>query len=247
MVHFKGRLASGMNLEDVKVGIEGLTLLVTSKVASSHPYPLFSAPLTISEEADTSLNPYGRKMISMKFSLPGGVNLNGFESSIDDDAGVLIVTFKKLNPINIKLSSIVERLCDFHKAPMGWDEPFNIESKGVVRFKAYLPAGTKREDLIVGTLGGKLLIIGQQLQENEGGGACSFGKNCKSFILPRAVNPNSFDTSIDEAGVLTVSFKKLKPQKKKLVSKLKLLGCLAQALLLTGCKFAFDEVVGDDY
>lgn len=173
----------------------------------------------------------------MNFSLPVGLNSHGFETSMDD-AGVLTVTFKKLMPINIKLSSTVERPCDFHKAPLGWDEPVNTESKGVVHVKAYLAAETKKEDLIVGILGGKFLIIGQQLLKKEEGGTCSLGKNCKSFALPHGANPNGFETS-----------KKLKPEKKKkkMVSKSKLLGGLAEACLLTCCKFVFDEMGGDDY
>ncbi|KAL9416741.1 hypothetical protein AB3S75_039851 [Citrus x aurantiifolia] len=238
LVYFKGPLASGAKLEDVKVGTEGGKLLITSTVACLRP--LSSSPLIISKEGDG-------KMISMKFNLPAGVNPNGFETSMDDDAGVLTVTFKKLVPV---LSCAAERPFNFDNSLMGWDEPVNEESKGVVHFKANLAGGTKREDLIVGILGGKMLIIGQQLQENEGGDDCSLGKNCKSFILPPAVNPNGFETLMDDAGVLTVTFKELKPEKKKkkkkLVSKLKWLGCLAQGCLLAGSKLAFDEVVGDD-
>lgn len=244
LVHFKCPLASGTKPEDVRVGIEGGKLLIVSEVETSRP--LSSSPLITSEEGDITLNRYDGKMISMKFNLPVGVNPNGFETSMDDDAGVLTVTFKKLVPI---LSRAVERPFDFYKAPMGWDGPVNEDSKGVVHFKAYLAAGTKMEDLIVGILGGKLLIIGQQLPEKEEGDTCSLGKNCKSFILPRGVNPNGFEALMDDAGVLTVTFKKLKPEKKKkkLVSKSKLLGGLAEACLLTGCKFFFDEMGGDDY
>lgn len=218
-VLFKLPLASGTKQEGVKVAIED--------------HKLF-----ISEEAGTSLNQY----FGMYVNLPVGLNPDSFETSMDQ-TGLLTVRFKKLMPINSKLScSTVKSSCDM--APMGWLEPDDKEANGVIHFKAGLSAETKKEDLVVGVVDRQFLIIGQQLNEKKEGGSC------ESFVLPHGVNPDGFETSMDDPGVLTVTFKK-KPskdgkKKKEKILKSRLLGGLAEACLLTGCKFACDELTGDD-
>lgn len=217
-VLFKLPLASGTKQEGVKVAIED--------------HKLF-----ISEEAGTSLNQY----FGMYVNLPVGLNPDSFETSVDQ-TGLLTVRFKKPMPINSKLScSTVKSSCDM--APMGWFEP--DDKNGVIHFKVGLPKETTKEDLVVGVVDRQFLIIGQRLNERKEGGSC------ESFVLPHGVNPDGFETSVDQPGVLTVTFKKkaaTEDNKKKKLNKLKsrLLGGLAEACLLTGCKFACDELTGDN-
>ncbi|KAL9416732.1 hypothetical protein AB3S75_039843 [Citrus x aurantiifolia] len=237
LVHFKYPLPPRTKREDVNVEIDedGKLLIEISEGASSHSDPLSSASpwmivsgfsslsLLKKKEGDTTspINP-------MKFNLPAGLNTNGFKTAIDDE-GLLTLTFKKLVPIHSETPS------DLKNVLVKWKN-----KKGVFRFKAYLPAGLKMEDMMVGIEGRKSLMIGiRDLPKKEEGDTstlmCSNGKTFRSFIFPDGVNPNGFKTAMDDAGVLTVTFTKLKPEKKKLgpVAK-KTLGCLAQAVIAAG-------------
>lgn len=190
-VLFKFPLASGTKQDSLKVAIEDHKLFITSKAATCHPI--------ISEEAGTSLNQYG----GMNFNLPVGLNPDSFETSVDE-AGLLTVRFQKRMPITKLSCSTVKSSCDM--APMGWFEPDDKETNGVIHFKAGLSAETKKENLVVGVVDRQFLIIGQQLNDKKEGGSC------ESFVLPHGVNPDGFETSMDDHGVLTVTFQK-KPSK----------------------------------
>lgn len=187
--------------------------------------------LFVSEEAGSSINQY----FGMYVTLPEGLNPDSFETSVDQ-TGLLTVRFKK----RMLSCSTVKSSCDM--APMGWFEP--DDKNGVIHFKVGLSAETKKEDLVVGVVDRQFLIIGQQRNEKKEGGSCA------SFVVPHGVNPEGFETSMDEPGVLTVTFKKKpsKDGKKKNKKKFKsrLLGGLAEACLLTACKCACDELTGDD-
>ncbi|KAK9185407.1 hypothetical protein WN943_025763 [Citrus x changshan-huyou] len=227
LVRFNHRLPSGTKQEDVMVGIDedAKLLTITSKVASAHKD---SSVITSSlfsflkkKEGDTT-----SQVIRMEFNLPAGLNPNGFKAAIDAE-GLLTLTFEKLVPNHSETPS------DLVKVSVQWKS-----KKGVFHFKAHLPAGTKMEDMMVGIEGRKSLMIGIcDLPKTEEGDTstlmCFDGKNFRSFILPDGVNPNGFKTAMDDAGVLTVTFTKLKPQKKKLwpIAK-KSLGCLAHAACL---------------
>ncbi|KAK9185409.1 hypothetical protein WN943_025765 [Citrus x changshan-huyou] len=250
LVHFKCRLPSTTKRGDVKVEIDEhgkLLIEEISKVVSSHIDPLSSASSLMirlrssllsflkKNEGDTT-SPIG----PIEFNLPPGLDTNDFETEIDDD-GLLTLTFKKLVPIHSETPS------DLEKASVEWKN-----KKLVSHFKAYLPAGTKMDDMTVGIEGGKSLVIGihDRLKKEEGDTStrmCLNGKNFRSFILPDGVNPNGFETAMDDAGVLTVTFTKLKPEKKKLgpIAK-KTLGCLADAAGMLICEKISDAICPGD-
>ncbi|KAL9413611.1 hypothetical protein AB3S75_042155 [Citrus x aurantiifolia] len=245
LVHFKCPLPPRTKREDVKVEIDedGKLLIEISKWVSSHSDPLSSASswmiisgssflsfLTKNEGDTTSPIP------PMEFNLPAGLNTNAFETVIDDE-GLLTLTFKKLPPIHAETPS------DLENASVEWKN-----KKRVSHFKALLPAGTKMDEMMVGIEGRKSLVIGiRDMAKKEGGHTstlmCSNGMNFRSFILPDGVNPNGFKTAMDDAGVLTVTFTKLKPEKKKLrpIAK-KTLGCLAHAACLLICEKISDAI-----
>ncbi|KAL9416716.1 hypothetical protein AB3S75_039830 [Citrus x aurantiifolia] len=227
LVHFNYRLPSGTKREDVKVEIDEdgkLLITIISKVAGAHTdssmiiSSLFS--FLNKKEGDTT-----SQIIRMEFNLPAGLNTNGFETAIVDE-GLLTLTFKKL---------------------VEWKN-----KKRVFHFKAYLPAGTKMNDMTVGIEGRKSLVIGihDRLKKEEGDTStsmCFNGKNFGSFILPDGVNPNGFKSAMDDDGVLTVIFTKLKPEKKKLgpIAK-KTLGCLADAAGMLICGEISDAICPGD-
>ena len=235
-VLFKLPLASGTKQEGVKVAIEDRKLSITSKAATCDLSHLSSSPFMISEVPASGTS-------DMNFNLPVGLNPDILETSVDE-TGILTVRFKKRMPINSKPScSTVKSSCDM--APMGWFEPDDKEGKGVIHFKAGLSPEMTKEDLVVGIIDRQFLIIGHRLNERKEGGSC------ESFVLPHGVNPDGFDISVDQPGVLTVTFKKKaatedNKKKKTKILKSRLLGGLAEACLLTGCKFACDELTGDD-
>ncbi|KAK9175318.1 hypothetical protein WN944_027324 [Citrus x changshan-huyou] len=127
LVRFKYPLPIGTNQEDVTIEVDedGNLLTMKSKVVSSHNDPLSSAfnSMVIS---GSSLLSFLRKnegdpatpIISMKFKLPAGLNLNGFKTAMDD-AGVLTVTFTKLKPEKKKLVSVAKKMlgCLAHAVP----------------------------------------------------------------------------------------------------------------------------------
>lgn len=210
-VHFKVSLASGTKQEDVKIVIQDGKLVIMTEATRSHSPTPSSASSSISsffsllnknEEArDTcSLNRPNDGKIEMNFSLPVGVDPDGFGTSMDD-AGVLTLTFKR------------QRAFDLGNVAMGWEHAKD-RKKGFVDFKAYLEAGTKMEDLVVVIECGRYLIVGM-LQKKEQEGDTSVkqydGNNFRSFLFPDGVDPFGFSTSMDDAGVLTLTFKRLMP------------------------------------
>ncbi|KDO48755.1 hypothetical protein CISIN_1g016705mg [Citrus sinensis] len=233
-VDFKAYLAAGTKIEDLVVVIERGKYLIVGMLQKKE------------QEGDTSVKQYhGNNFRSFLF--PDGVDPFGFSTSMDD-AGVLTLTFKRLMPF---LSSTVPEGA-FENVIMGWDwEHAKDSRKGFVDFKAYLAAGTKIEDLMIGIDGGKYLTIGM-LEKKEHEGDTSLkqyeGNNFRSFLLPDGLGPFGYSTSMDDAGILTLTFTILKPNK-KLVSKSKLLAGMARvvpACLMIGCEIS-DKISGDDF
>ena len=231
----------------VEIDEHGKLLIRISKGVSSHSDPLSSASSLIirvgsfllsflkKNEGDTT-SPIG----PIEFNLPPGLDTNDFETEIDDD-GLLTLTFKKLVPIHAETPS------DLEKASVEWKN-----KKHVSHFKAYLPAGTKMDDMTVGIEGRKYLVIGihDRLKKEEGDTStlmCFNDKNFRSFNLPAGLNPNGFETAMDDAGVLTVTFTKLKPEKKKLGPRAKkTLGWLADAACMQICGGIGDAICPGD-
>ncbi|KAK9185395.1 hypothetical protein WN943_025751 [Citrus x changshan-huyou] len=256
VVHFKHPLPSGTKKEDVKVEIDedGKLLIKISKGVSSHSDLLSSVSSSLISFGSSFLS-FPKKnegetaspIISMKFNLPAGLDPNDSNTAIDDE-GLLTLTFQKLVPIHCETPFALENV------PEKWENA-KVNHKDVVRFKAYLGAGTKREDMMVGIGGCNSLMIGiHDLWKKEEGATSTLmwlnDNNFRSFSLPVGVNPNSLETAVDDAGVLTVTVTKLKPEKKKLMSiAKKMLVCLAQAVptcLVIGYKID-DAMSSGDY
>lgn len=252
LVHFKYPLPSGTKKEDVKVEIDEdeKLLIEISKGVRSHIDPLSSASSSMIRFGPSFLS-FAKKnegdtaspIISMKFNLPAGLDPKGFKTAIDDE-GLLTLTFKKLVAIHSETPFDLKNDSEWVTA--------KENNKDVVHFKANLAAGTKMGDVMVGIAGGNSLMIGL-LKKEEGDTNILkrfHGNNCWISFLPDGANPDGFKAAVDDAGVLTVTFTKLKPEKKKLMpSPKKILGYLAEvvpACLLIGCRIG-DEMSSGDY